>query len=162
MPTTASLIRLMPSIKTLLLAFTLLLAPQAFALDKVNTTYFGKFAVEGYDTVAYFTENRPVKGNKHYQVKWMGANWRFSSIENLELFKTNPKMYAPQYGGYCAYAVSQNTSAGIKPELFTIHEGKLYLNYSHSINKKWLEDKETYILDADNYWPQLIDDFTPL
>lgn len=162
MTTTANLIKLMPSIKTLLLAFILLLAPQAFALDKVNTTYFGKLAVEGYDTVAYFTENRPVKGNKQYQVKWMGANWRFSRIENLELFKSNPKKYAPQYGGYCAYAVSQNDSADIEPELFTINKGKLYLNYSRSINKKWLEDKETYILKADNYWPQLIDDYTPL
>ena len=149
-------IKLTPSIKALLLVLSLLLTPQAFALDKINTTFFGNLAIEGYDPVAYFTESRPVEGSKQYQLEWMGANWRFSSAENLELFKTNPKKYAPQYGGYCAYAISQNTDAGIEPEQFTVHEGKLYLNYNRSINKKWLKDKEAYIIDADKYWPQLI------
>lgn len=158
MSTTVSLIKLTPSIKGLLLALALLLAPQAFAIDKVSTTYFGNLAVEGYDTVAYFTENRPIEGSKQYQVAWMGANWRFSSVRNLELFKSNPRKYAPQYGGYCAYAISQNTSASIEPELFTIHNSKLYLNYNRSINKKWLKDKDAYIIDADKYWPLLIDE----
>ena len=160
--TTTNQHSLVPPIKSLLLAFILLFAPQVFALDKVNTTYFGALAVEGYDTVAYFTENSAIKGSKHYQVKWRGANWRFSRVENLELFKSNPKKYAPQYGGYCAYAVSKNSSADIDPELFTIHKDKLYLSYNRSTNKKWLKDKEAYILNADNYWPQLIDKYTPL
>ena len=83
-------LKLTSSIKALLLVLSLLLTPQAFALDKINTTFFGNLAVEGYDTVAYFIESRPVEGSKQYQVEWMGANWRFSSAENLALFKSDP------------------------------------------------------------------------
>ena len=85
-----------------------------------------------------------------------GAKWRFSSAENLTLFQENPEKYAPQYGGYCAYAVSQNTDADIEPAQFTVHGGKLYLNYNESINKKWLGNRDQYIIDADKYWPGLI------
>lgn len=146
-----------PLIKTLLLTLSLITAPQAFALDKINTTFFGGLAIEGYDPVAYFTENKAVQGNKQYTLEWMEANWRFSSAENLALFKANPEKYAPQYGGYCAYAVSQNSVADIEPELFTLHQGKLYLNYNRSINKKWLQDRDQYIIDADRYWPLLLE-----
>jgi len=150
-------IKLTPSIKALFFAISLLLTPQAFALDNINTSFFGDLAIEGYDPVAYFTQNQPVEGNKKYQLQWMGANWRFNSAENMALFKAAPEKYAPQYGGYCAYAVSQNTTAGIKPELFTLHDGKLYLNYNRSINKKWRADRDQYIIDADRYWPQLLE-----
>jgi len=161
MMTTFLPIRLTPSIrtfsfKTWLLAVSLLITPQAFAVDAVNTTFFGNLAIEGYDPVAYFTENKPVEGNEKHQTEWMDANWRFSSAANLALFKENPEKYAPQYGGYCAYAVSQNSVAGIKPELFTIHGGKLYLNYNRSINKKWRQDRDQFIIDANQYWPQLL------
>lgn len=151
--------RLMRWIKTALFAalfsLALILSPQAFALDKINTTFFGNLAIEGYDPVAYFTQNQAVEGSKQHQLEWMDASWRFSNAENLARFKADPQKYAPQYGGYCAYAISQNTDAGIDPEQFTLHEGKLYLNYNRSINKKWLKDKEQYIIDADRYWPQL-------
>jgi len=149
-------IKLTPSIRTLLLAVSLLITPQAFAVDAINTTFFGNLAIEGYDPVAYFTQNKAVEGNEKYQTKWMDANWRFSTVKNLTLFKENPEKYAPQYGGYCAYAVSQNSVAGIKPELFTIHNSKLYLNYNRNINKKWRQDRGQYIIDANQYWPQLL------
>lgn len=141
-----------------LLALALLFSPQAFALDKINTTFWGNLAIEGYDPVAYFTKNKAVEGKKQHELEWMGATWRFSSAEHLALFKENPEKYAPQYGGYCAYAVSQNTTAGIEPDLFTIHQGKLYLNYNRSINRKWLEKRDQYITDADNNWPQLLNE----
>lgn len=128
----------------------------SLAADAVNTTFFGNLAIKGYDPVAYFTENKAVEGDKKYQFNWMGANWRFSSKDNLELFRETPQRYAPQYGGYCAYAVSQNGTADVKPELFTIHNNKLYLNYNEKINKKWLADREQYISQADQNWPQLI------
>lgn len=155
---TASLpTRLTPSIKAVFFAISLLMASQAFALDKINASFFGNLAIEGYDPVAYFTQNKAVKGSKQYKFEWMDANWHFSSAENMALFKAAPEKYAPQYGGYCAYAVSQNTTAGIKPELFTLHDGKLYLNYNRSINKKWRADRDQYIIDADRYWPLLLE-----
>lgn len=139
-----------------LTAFSLLLSTNALALDPVYTGFFSDKAIKGYDTVAYFTENKPVKGSTDYSFEYKGATWLFASQENLELFKDSPEKYEPQYGGYCAYAVSQNTTASIKPELFTIYDGKLYLNYNQSINDKWLKQKVSFIEDADKNWPGLL------
>ena len=129
---------------------------QALALDPTYTSLFSSKAIKGYDTVAYFTEGKPVEGKSEFTTEYKEATWLFSSQENLDLFLANPEKYAPQYGGYCAYAVSQGQTASIKPELFTIHEGKLYLNYSESINDRWLKNKEEFIVDADQNWPKLL------
>lgn len=120
--------------------------------DKINTTFFGNLAVEGYDTVAYFTEHKALKGNPDYETEWKGAKWRFVSQNNLRLFKNSPEKYAPQYGGYCAYAVSQNKTASIEPQLFTIHRNKLYLSYSPEVNKKFQANRDLYIKKADTNW----------
>jgi len=128
----------------------------AFAVDQVYTGFFSNDAIKGYDTVAYFTENKPVKGSDEFSTEYNGANWLFSSKENLELFLAEPEKYAPQYGGYCAYAVSQGNTASIKPELFTIHEGKLFLNYNNSINEKWRANKAEFIESANTNWPKIL------
>jgi YHS domain-containing protein len=129
---------------------------KAFALDPTYTALFSSEAIKGYDTVAYFSESKPVKGKSQFSTEYNQATWLFSSRKNLDLFKANPDEYAPQYGGYCAYAVSQGSTASIKPELFTIHNGKLYLNYNQSINQKWSKNKEGFIRDANQNWPQLL------
>jgi YHS domain-containing protein len=129
---------------------------KAFALDPTYTALFSSEAIKGYDTVAYFSESKPVKGKSQVSTEYNQATWLFSSQKNLDLFKANPDEYAPQYGGYCAYAVSQGSTASIKPELFTIHNGKLYLNYNQSINQKWSKNKEGFIRDANQNWPQLL------
>jgi len=128
----------------------------AYAVDPTFTALFSDKAIRGYDTVAYFTEGKPVKGSDEFTTEYNQATWLFSSQENLDLFVANPEKYAPQYGGYCAYAVAKNSTASIKPELFTIHEGKLYLNYNSSVNDKWLEDKDSFIEEADKNWPGLL------
>lgn len=114
-------------------------------------------AIRGYDPVAYFTEHKPVKGSKEFVLIYKGAKWMFSSAHNLELFKAEPEKYSPQYGGYCAYAVANGSTASIKPEYFTIHDNKLYLNYSKSVSKKWHKDIDSYINEANKEWPQLIE-----
>ena len=143
-------------LNSFLFSALLLTATQAMAVDEIYTGFFSSAAIKGYDTVAYFTENKPVKGSSDFEYHWKGATWRFSSQENLELFKADPEKYAPQYGGWCAYAVSQNTTASIKPELFTIVNGKLYLNYDQKINAKWLANRDQYIIDADKNWPGVL------
>jgi len=140
------------------LLVTLFISTSAFALDPTFTGLFSDKAIRGYDTVAYFTEGKPVKGTEEFSTSYNEAVWLFSSQENLDLFLSDPEQYAPQYGGYCAYAVANAGTASIKPELFTIHAGKLYLNYNDSINKKWLANKENYIVDADKNWPELLAD----
>ena len=106
-----------------------LVSMNTLAIDEIYTGFFSSSAIKGYDTVAYFTQEKAVEGNKKYQYQWKGAKWLFSSQKNLDLFTVNPDKYAPQYGGWCAYAVSQNTTASIEPDLFTIVDDKLYLNY---------------------------------
>ncbi|MGB5324031.1 MAG: YHS domain-containing (seleno)protein [Pseudomonadales bacterium] len=123
----------------------------------MNTTLFGNLAIEGYDPVAYFQLDQAVKGAQKFEYQWQGATWRFSSEQNRSLFEANPGYYAPQYGGYCAYAVAQNKTAGIDPEQFTIENDKLYLNYNAKIRKKWLENRAMFIEQADSNWPNVIE-----
>ena len=139
-----------------LFALTALFSSQSFAQSPIYTTFFSDTAVSGYDTVAYFTQNKPVKGNSSYSTQYMGANWHFSSKENLEMFTVDPEKYAPQYGGYCAWAVANNDTAKGDPLQWAIHQGKLYLNYDADIRQKWFSDKDALILKANNNWPNVI------
>jgi len=145
-------------LNTIMLSVLLGVSSNALALDPVYTGLFSDKAIKGYDTVAYFTQNQAVEGNEEFSTEYMGATWLFASQENLDLFVGDPEKYAPQYGGYCAYAVSKNKTASIKPELFTIEDGKLYLNYNKKINDEWLSNREQYILDADKHWPGLLEE----
>ncbi|MGI9286646.1 MAG: YHS domain-containing (seleno)protein [Pseudomonadales bacterium] len=145
------------STRWLVLAGVILATAFANAVEPVNATFFGKIAIKGYDPVAYFTMDAAVKGNKKYAHEWRGASWHFSKQENLQMFKEAPEKYAPQYGGYCAYAVAQNDTANIDPTQYTVYGGKLYLNYNKKINRKWLANKESFIKEADTHWPGLLD-----
>jgi YHS domain-containing protein len=129
----------------------------SMAVDPIYTGGSARAAIKGYDTVAYFTQGEAVKGKTELSYEYLGATWWFSSEEHRLLFIASPEKYAPQYGGYCAYAVSRNTTASIKPKVFNIHEGKLYLNYNKGVQKRWLKNKSERIDDADDYWPQLLE-----
>ncbi|MFC3702287.1 YHS domain-containing (seleno)protein [Reinekea marina] len=129
----------------------------AFAADAIYTPWHNNLAIKGYDSVAYFTLNKAIKGDTSHSFEWQGANWLFSSAENKALFVASPETYAPQYGGYCAYAVAKNSVAGVDPTQFTIHEGKLYLNYSQKIQSQWLQQKEAFIAEADKNWPNVLE-----
>lgn len=113
-------------------------------------------AIKGYDPVAYFSESKAVKGEKSFSYEWQGATWYFSSAENLAAFTGNPEKYAPQYGGYCAYAVSQGYTAGINPDAWRIVEDKLYLNYSSGVQRKWEANQAAFIEQADKNWPKVL------
>ena len=112
-------------------------------------------AIRGYDPVAYHTENKAVAGADSLQFSWNGANWFFSSQENLNRFKTEPGKYAPAYGGYCAYGVSENHLSPTDPHAFTIVKDTLYLNYNLKVKSLWLKDTTTRIHTANAYWPKL-------
>ena len=113
-------------------------------------------AINGYDPVSYFTEGKPVKGIEQHSFIWNGATFRFSSAKNLELFSNDPSMYAPQYGGYCAYAVSKGATASTVPDAWTIVDDKLYLNYSLSVMRQWRSDIPENIAAADGNWPDVL------
>ena len=114
-------------------------------------------AIHGYDPVAYFSEGRPVEGSADFTFDWMDANWRFASAANRDAFAAEPEKYAPQYGGYCAWAVSQGYTARIDPDAWRIVEGKLYLNYSRSVQRRWERDIPGHIAKAESNWPGIRD-----
>jgi YHS domain-containing protein len=138
----------------LLFGVTLLPALAASLADPVNKNYSG-VAIKGYDAVAYFTDSKPVKGLPRFSHQWSGATWQFASAAHRDEFAKSPQKYAPQYGGYCAYGVSQNHIVQIDPEAWTVLDGKLYLNYSQDVKRTWSKDTAKYLEQADAKWPRL-------
>ena len=137
-------------------ALLLLSVSGAFALDAINKSFFGGVAIRGYDPVAYFTEGKPVEGNDDIAFDWMEATWHFATEQNRDLFAEAPAKYAPQYGGYCAYAVALGGTASIDPDAWKIVDDKLYLNNSLSVQKTWEKDVPGYIRKADRNWPGIV------
>lgn len=134
-------------------------APAAFAdKDPIYTAKRSNLALQGYDTVAYFTVGEPTKGSADYTTTYEGAEFRFASEENLNLFLAEPAKYAPQYGGYCAWAVAQGKTAKGDARRWAVVDGKLYLNYNKGIQKKWNKDRAGFIDSGDQNWPTVLQD----
>lgn len=142
--------------KALLIVISLLLlAPLAHAKPPVFANRDG--AIRGFDAVAYFTEGKPVKGDKQHSVEWNGATWYFANAINRERFQADPARYAPQYGGYCAYAVANGYTASTDPDAWSIFKDKLYLNYSLGVRDKWSQDIPGNIQRGNANWPGVLD-----
>lgn len=112
-------------------------------------------AINGYDPVAYFLESKPVKGKTEFTYVWKDSNWLFSSAKNRDAFKSDPEKYAPQFGGFCAYGVSDNHKAPTSPTAWTIVNGKLYLNYDEGVKALWSKDRDDRIAKANANWPEV-------
>jgi len=137
----------------------LMLTGNVLGASKINTLekkgLFGSYedsgvAIRGFDTVAYFTQGKAVEGVEEFSVDWSGATWLFSTQEHADLFEGSPEQYAPQYGGYCAYGVSQDYLVKIEGDQWKIEDDKLYLNYDKKVQKTWLEDIPGYIESAND------------
>lgn len=131
-------------------------ATPAAAKEQVYQSFLG-VAIDGTDPVAYFTEGRPVEGSSKFTHEWNGAKWRFASADNRDAFIAEPERYAPQYGGYCAWAVAKGYTASTDPEAWRIVDGKLYLNYNTQIQARWEGDVPGNIASADANWPKVIE-----
>lgn len=140
--------------RRLVLAMPLALALPAAARAQAVFSRWG-VAIRGTDPVAYFTEGRPVEGDSDIFADWNGARWQFASTENRDRFVADPAAYAPQYGGFCAWAVAQGYTAPTDPDAWRIVDGKLYLNYSLKVQKDWEQDIPGFIASADANWPGL-------
>lgn len=137
------------------LAATALIAPLALRARADTVFTEDGLAIGGYDPVAYFTKGEPRRGDAAFEADWNGATWRFASAENRDRFLSDPETLAPQYGGFCAYAVSENYLASIDPDAWTIHEGRLYLNYSRRVRRTWSRDIPGRVARGDANWPAL-------
>ncbi|WP_150910386.1 YHS domain-containing (seleno)protein [Marinobacter halotolerans] len=123
----------------------------------VYTGFLSNTGAGGYDTVSYFEAEEPIKGSADFTTQYQGATWRFASAENLARFKDDPGRYAPVYGGYCAWAVSQGYLAKGDPKHWSIKQGKLYLNYNQSVQDTWLQNPEEFIQKANANWPKVLE-----
>ena len=112
-------------------------------------------AIKGYDTVAYFKDSKALKGNESFTVQWHDMTWYFATKENKDLFAAGPEKFAPQYDGYCAWALTESRKAITDPEVWKIVDGKLYLNCSKSAYEKWSKDIPGNIRKADANWLKL-------
>lgn len=139
-----------------ILTFVVLVISVARSIAQVD--YYSNaegLAINGYDPVAYFLENKPVQGSGHFSYSWQDVKWQFKDQANLDLFKANPEKYSPQFGGYCAYGVSEDHKSPTEPAAFTIVENKLYLNYSLKVKQLWLKDRDNHIVKAEGNWVNL-------
>ena len=113
-------------------------------------------AAGGYDVTAYFTDNKPIRGSTEHELMLQGVTWRFASAESKARFEANPAAYAPQFGGYCAWAVSQGYLASGDPEQWKIVGGKLYLNFNARAKELWEADQAAAIERGDANWPTVL------
>jgi len=115
----------------------------------------GGVAIKGYDTVAYFQDGKAIKGDESFNFQWHNLTWYFKTRENRDLFAANPEKFAPQYDGYCAWAMTEERKAVTDPEVWKIVDGKLYLNCSMAAYEKWSKDIPGNIEKADANWLKL-------
>ena len=140
-------------IAAVLVALPVRVGAQANGL--VNTSGRSELAVHGYDVVSYAADSAAVPGRAEFEFRWNGALWRFASAAHRDRFAAEPERFSPQYGGYCAWAVSRGYTADIDPQAWRIVDGKLYLNYSKRVQRMWEGDIPGNIAKANRNWPKV-------
>jgi YHS domain-containing protein len=146
--------------RTLALALTLLALPALAAAAEpkrlINVDRDG-VAVDGYDVVAYFTENAPVPGRAEHSSVHDGATYRFASAEHKAMFDAEPGRYVPAFGGFCAYAVSRKALRPIDPAIFHFVDGRLFLQHTKKAYDLFERDEAGNTKKADANWPRLVE-----
>ncbi len=140
------------------LMFALLPLGQASAELRSPEIYkdFRGIALKGYDAVAYHLERKAVKGQDSFAYEWKDAVWFFSSADNRDKFIAGPGRWAPQYGGYCAWAIAKGSTRPINPKIFRIFDDKLYLNLNMKVHKEWLASHGAFIAQGNDQWPDVL------
>ena len=137
-------------------AALLMIAGSLAGAELVNVAGASGIAVDGYDTVAFFTDAKPVHGNPGIKSAYQGATYFFVNKEHQALFEANPAKYVPQFGGFCAYGVALNALFPVDISTWQIRDGKLYLNLNPEILKAFNADFKANTTKADGNWPELV------
>ncbi len=148
--------------KTISVIFIGLFSSLSWAQNNLNVNSSGVI-LDGYDAVSYFKPNGPIKGSTQFQTKFEDAIYWFATDQNKNEFAKEPKKYAPQFGGWCAYAVADSKSkVEIDPKSFLIQDGKLLVFYNGiwaDTKKKWQSTKDkssaAYLKEAESNWPEV-------
>jgi YHS domain-containing protein len=131
-------------------------APAAATSAPAISVQADGLGARGYDVTAYFTSGKPVAGSTAFELKYQGATWRFASAANREKFKSDPAAFAPQFGGYCSWAVSQGYLAPGDPTQWKVVDGKLYLNFNARAKELWEADQDAAIARGHANWPKVL------
>jgi YHS domain-containing protein len=137
------------------LFFLAILFTLSATAQKAEVFQTNGLAIHGYDPVAFFLDQKPVKGSMLFTTRWREATWQFASRQHLDAFLKDPERYAPQYGGYCAYGTAGGYKASTEIDTWTIVDNKLYFNYNQKVKGTWSKDIPGYIRKADGNWPQI-------
>jgi YHS domain-containing protein len=139
---------------TLMILVTLSMVSLAKELNNLDAS---GVALQGYDPVAFFTDNRPVRGDQQFQTQYHGATYYFASAEHKAKFDKEPAKYEPQFGGFCAYGASRGKTAPIKIEAWQIVNGRLLMQYDLDVKGKFNSDSQGNLSKADKNWPGLVE-----
>jgi hypothetical protein len=142
-------------VKAIAVSAVMLTTTAAFAADIDANADVNDIAIKGYDTVAYFTDKKPVMGSEKFSATYKNAIFHFATAEHRDMFKADAAKYAPQYGGYCAMGVAMNLKFDTDPTAWRIVENKLYLNLNKDVQKAWLSKIPANIQTAETNWPEL-------
>ena len=147
-------------VRLALVALSIAAVPAALPAETkpAPAVYFAsdKLAAGGYDVTAYFEQGKPVRGTAKHELMLQGATWRFASAESKARFQANPGAYVPQFGGYCAWAISQGYLASGDPEQWKVVDGKLYLNFNARAKELWEADQAASIERGHANWPSVL------
>jgi YHS domain-containing protein len=135
----------------------LLALPSVAQAKELNNLDGNGLALQGYDPVGFFTDNRPVKGNQQFQSQYHGATYYFASAEHKAAFDKEPAKYEPQFGGFCAYGASRGKTVPIKIEAWQMVNGRLLMQYDLDVKGKFNTDPQGNLSKADNNWPGLVE-----
>lgn len=135
--------------------FTGLAGAASAGEPEIYTSWKNNLAVGGYDVISFYS-GAPVKGSDNYTQTYKDVEWHFSTRANLDLFRTNPDAFVPQYGGYCAWAVAHGKLAKGSPKYWHVRDGKLYLNFNKSVQTRWDRDRDVFIQNGDKNWPKIL------
>ena len=132
-----------------------LIAPGVRAESAGDVNQIDGISLHGFDPVAYFTQNKAVKGEPVLTASYQGVTYQFASKEDQAAFEADPAKYVPQYGGFCALATSKGIKADIDPHAFAINDGKLYVNYSDKALQAYQHDIKGNTDNANHNWPEV-------
>ena len=136
-------------------SFFMLAFTAAHAQHPFNNVNKDGVILDGYDAVAFFTDNKPVKGSQQFQYTYGGAIYYFASKEHQNLFTSDPEKYKPQFGAWCAYAVSLGRTAPIDVNTFSIVNNRLVVQHNQRAVNGWNKDIQGNLMKADTYWPRV-------
>lgn len=112
----------------------------------------GGWAVGGMDVVELRDHGRLAAGRPDIATHWRGQDWLFTAEPQRNTFESNPRRYAPAFGGMCPVQLAKGRTAPGRPEYAMIVGGKLYLLSSEAGRAAMAADPQRILDMATQAW----------